>query len=136
MVKEQHQKELIPVGIVCTKREFLAHLFLIFKKNKIGYLVNGEYHQRPENTVGSELDIIVNQKEILRMVVLLTDFLKKYEVKVISYYTDSKVLRYRLLGESDIQWTLHLNLSCKGSSLKQRSIAQFKRVAKILSGKR
>src|ERR1035437_916681 len=97
-----------------TKGEFLENLFSILNANQIDYFVVGEYRNLPESTGNHELGIMVNPNDSQKLNILLTDILKQFNVKIVSYYSNNNVLFYRLLCKSNYYWGLQLDLYCKG----------------------
>lgn len=124
----------MPAGAACTKNEFLSHLFSVIKSNKISYFIRKEFYPPSEIPADDKLDITVQQSEILRMVLLLNDFMKQYKIRVVSYYTDKDMISYRLESTSETAWQIQLNVFCRRFSFRQNSITHLRKVALLLVG--
>ncbi len=97
-----------------TKSEFLEDLFSILNTNQIDYFVVGEYRNLPESTGNNELGIMVNPIEAHRLMSLFADLIKRFNIKIVSFYTNNNVLFYRLFCVSVNYWGLQLDLYSKG----------------------
>lgn len=96
------------------KSEFLKQLFLVLNTNHIEYFIFGEYRNLPESTGSSDLDLMVNPKQIDQFILVLHRLLRHYNIKIASYYTNNNALFYRLISNSNCYWGIQLDIFHKG----------------------
>lgn len=100
--------------MVNSKSKFIESLFKKLNDTQVDYFVIGEYHDLPESNGNSDLDIIVSSNCVDDLLSVLNKLLVQYNIKVVSYYSNSNARFYRLLYNRDTNWGLQLDLFCKG----------------------
>ncbi|GHV47614.1 hypothetical protein FACS1894181_01410 [Bacteroidia bacterium] len=97
------------------KADFLKSFFFFLNNNHIKYFVFGEYASLPQSTGNSDLDIVVDEADLKQFKTIFTEMLKESDIKLVSYYTNSQTLFYRLLySREQTHWGLQLDVFFKG----------------------
>ncbi len=100
--------------MVNSKSKFIESLFKNLNDKQVDYFVIGEYQNLPESNGNSDLDIIVSPNCVGDLLSVLNRLLLQYNIKVVSYYSNSNAKFYRLLCDHNTNWGLQLDLFCKG----------------------
>lgn len=83
----------------CSKEEFLHHLFAEFEARQLDYFVLGEYRSLPNDTGGSDVDIVASvndTKEVLNQVITVA--LEKGAI-LASHYYNSHTEMFRFIND-------------------------------------
>ena len=72
-----------------TKKEFLTQFFSSLKKEKINYFIYGSYLALPEDTGGSDIDMVVAESDIKKVEAILEKLTKDFSVCRVSYYANA-----------------------------------------------
>lgn len=92
------------------KANFIKTIFELFNKNDIQYFVFGEYANLPNNTGDSDIDVVIDYKNLGQAKQILNDLYKKNGVILGSFYTNSTSLFYRFITP---QWGVQLDIFYK-----------------------
>lgn len=99
------------MNYIMTKKEFISNLFKDFKLNKIQYFVYGEYSALPDNTGGSDIDIVINDKDLELVKKIIEKIYKSNGVILGSFYTNPTSLFYRFITT---EWGVQIDIFFKG----------------------
>ena len=81
------------------KLNILVDFFYRLDKNNIHYLVLRNYAKLPESTSGSDLDIVINEKDKASFFKLLQSMIRQREIDLVSYVPDKRCPKYCLLSK-------------------------------------
>ncbi len=93
------------------KKEFLSALFQSLNNQNVDYFVLGSYKDLPDDTGGSDIDLVVNYHDMEKVQMILNGLILKYPVKLVSYYTNANTKFYRLLSTN---WGAQIDIFYKG----------------------
>ncbi|SHJ76338.1 Thymidylate kinase [Arenibacter nanhaiticus] len=85
---------------------FLTDFFYTLNKTEINYCVLRNYQALPESTNGSDLDILIFNDDLELFNIFLREFVKKYNIKLVSFIQDKRCPKYCLLG---VNWGLQID---------------------------
>jgi thymidylate kinase len=98
-----------------TKEYFLTHFFQLLNQRHIKYFVYGEYESLPQSTGNSDLDMVVENSDLDNLRKILFEIIKECNVSLVSYYSNTQTLFYRLLYCNEYKyWGLQLDVFFKG----------------------
>lgn len=103
-----------------TKEYFLSSFFDNLNHSNIDYFVYGSYKSLPQDTGGSDIDIVVAEKDITQTDTILKFLVQSKKVFLVSYYTNSTTKFYRLLSNN---WGVQIDIFYK--QLSYRGITYF-----------
>lgn len=93
------------------KEWFIKLLFESFFQNNIDYFVYGEYSALPENTGGSDIDIIIDDKDLKQVKRIIEKIYKSNGIILGSFYTNPTSLFYRFIT---VEWGVQIDIFFKG----------------------
>lgn len=93
------------------KKTFLTRFFQELNKNEVDYFVYGSYLALPDDTGGSDIDMIVAEKDFLLFKSILEDLIQKACACKASYYANANAKFYRLLHHD---WGVQIDVFYKG----------------------
>ncbi len=94
-----------------TKCSFLTTFFETLNREDVDYFVLGTYKNLPQDTGGSDIDIVVSENQVQIVEQTLRKLYGKSELKLVSYYENFNTLFYRLLS---INWGIQIDVFYKG----------------------
>lgn len=93
------------------KKEFLTTLFEEFNRKNVVYFVYGEYRTLPTDTGGSDIDIIIEYKDLQQTKEIIKQLCDNYGIILGSFYTNATSLFYRFITSS---WGVQVDIFFKG----------------------
>ena len=90
---------------------FLQQFFNTLNSQNIQYCVLRNYQSLPESTGGSDLDILINKKDVTKFMFLLETFIETSKLHLISVISDKQCPKYCI---SNVNWGLQMDVF-KGS---------------------
>lgn len=94
-----------------TKAQFLSLFFTNLNQNDIDYFVFGAYDSLPFDTGGSDIDIVVNQNHLIKVLQTLQELGHAGGITFASIYQNSSTVFLRLLT---LTWGVQIDLFYKG----------------------
>ena len=79
------------------KRDFLSAFFQTMNEEGVDYFVYGSYLALPEDTGGSDIDMIVEENDFPKVSRILDGLTRKNRVSKVSYYANANAKFYRFL---------------------------------------
>lgn len=94
-----------------TKEEFLTTFFTQLNNSETDYFVFGEYRHLPQDTGGSDIDMIVDRKDFHKAINILKTLAKNYNVVLASSYANANGLFYRFIYKKEIhEWGIQIDV--------------------------
>lgn len=93
------------------KKTFLTIFFQELNKNEVDYFVYGSYLALPDDTGGSDIDMVVAEKDFPMFKSVLEDITQKACACKASYYANANAKFYRLLHHD---WGVQIDVFYKG----------------------
>lgn len=94
-----------------TKQQFLYAFFSALKVNNLSYFVLGSYKSLPEDTNGSDIDVVLSTQDIRLYERILHNLLCEGELTLASYYTNFNTKFYRILSAG---WGVQIDVFYRG----------------------
>lgn len=82
------------------KKDFLSAFFQTMNEEGVDYFVYGSYLALPDDTGGSDIDMIVEEKDFPRVAIILNSLLQDGDPVIASYYSNYNTKFYRLLSNN------------------------------------
>lgn len=95
------------------KRDFLSAFFQTMNEEGVDYFVYGSYLALPEDTGGSDIDMIVEENDFPKVSRILDGLTRKNRVSKVSYYANANAKFYRFLFFSQ-SFGVQLDIFYKG----------------------
>lgn len=98
-----------------TKKEFLTLFFDILNKQNIDYFVYGTYEELPEDTGGSDIDIVIAEEDKDKFVYSFESLIQSSTSFVASYFDSTHSYMYRILNGTENEfWGVQIDIFFKG----------------------
>lgn len=94
-----------------TKKEFLSQLFSMFEQDRLDYFVIGEYQSLPDDTDGSDVDMVVSSSDAIALQNLMLTHALKEGLVLVSYYKNDDVKMYRFIASD---WGVQIDILVGG----------------------
>ena len=91
-----------------TKKDFLTSFFLTLDSEDIDYFVYGEYRSLPKDTGESDIDIIVSDRDKVRVEDIMKTIIVNCELDLVSFYANTNAKFYRYL--SSCGWGVQIDV--------------------------
>lgn len=98
-----------------TKAEFLTRFFYTLNERNIDYFVYGSYQYLPVDTGGSDIDMIVAERDMDGVRDVLRNIISGKGIYLVSCYANANANFYRLLSK---QWGVQIDVFYKGLCFK------------------
>lgn len=93
------------------KKEFLTTLFEELNRENVDYFVYGEYRTLPVDTGGSDIDIIIEYKDLQQVKKIIKQLCEDNGIILASFYTNATSLFYRFIASS---WGVQIDIFFRG----------------------
>lgn len=94
-----------------TKKEFLYQLFGELEQEQLDYFVIGDYQSLPEDTGGSDIDMVVSMSDAITIQNLMMERALKSGLVLASHYKNDDVRMYRFLASD---WGVQIDILVNG----------------------
>lgn len=94
-----------------SKEYFLSQLFAEFNQTQIDYFVIGEYLMLPEDTGGSDIDIVVSYNDSKQLIQMLCEMVDNNRITLASHYSNQNTRMFRLITQS---WGVQIDILIGG----------------------
>lgn len=110
-----------------SKYDYLSQLFQKFELLNLDYFVIGDYEQLPNDTNGSDIDIVVSQSSAKTISQVIRELSTIADLSVVSYYYNQTEKMYRLLTSD---WGVQIDLLVDGVFYRGTSYYSLDRLKK------